>query len=114
MLFLDNKIIQVLRQRKFVTETQTVIKQTEADDHIAILRFLVQRYSHLIIMVANLFHFTPNRLPSLIKSGSLGICQCKSIHQSRSIFQFQAEFRRFDNSFSFVGKFIDRFTLCVH
>ena len=112
--FLDNKVVQVLLQRELVTEAETVVKEAETNDDIAVLRLLIQRYGHFIIVVTDLFYFTPHRFPGFIKRRGFGTGQSKSVHQSRIIFQFQTEFRGLNNRFSFVGKFVNRFTLGIY
>ena len=112
--FLDNKVVQVLLQRELVTEAETVVKEAETNDDIAVLRLLIQRYGHFIIVVTDLFYFTPHRFPGFIKRRGFGTGQSKSVHQSRIIFQFQTEFRRLNNRFPFVGKFVNRFTLGIY
>ena len=72
-------------------EIEAIIEKTETDDNITVLRFLVQRYSHFIIMVADLFHLTPHRFPCFVECRRLGIGQSKSVHQSRIILQFQTQ-----------------------
>jgi len=89
--FFDNEVIQILLQGELITKPETIVEKTETDNDITVLCFLVQRYGHFIIVVADLFHFTPHRFPCFIECGSLGIGQSESVHQSQIVLQFQTE-----------------------
>ena len=114
MFFLDDEIIQVLLQGELVTETQTIVEQAEADDDVPILCLLVECNSQFVVVVADLLHFAPHRLPCFIKGRSLGVCQCETVHQPRVVLQFQSQFGGVDDRLSLVRKFIDRFALCIY
>ena len=50
-----------------IEEADTVVIYAETDVHLLVRRLLGEIYKDLIVMVADLCLFTPNRLPSFIK-----------------------------------------------
>ena len=79
-LFFDGEVGQILLRGELVTEAESVIKQSEADNNIAIIFRLFERYSHFVIMIANAAFFAPNGLPSFIESGGFGLSQAEARH----------------------------------
>ena len=71
MLFLDDEVVQVLRQGELIAETEAIVVETEADLHIALLSLLMQRYQQLIVMVADVAGLPPYGLPRLIEGTRL-------------------------------------------
>src|SRR5690554_1376411 len=100
-LFFYPKITQFVLLRKFVTEAQTIVKQTKTNKHLTVCSVLYQKDSKLVIMVTDLFFFSPNRLPSIIDSNCFDLFYREIIVQRRfrvSIFfafYFSTEFHFF-------------------
>ena len=63
------------------TESQTVIEQTETDNDRTVIHGLIQGDCQFVIVIADFFFFSPNRLPGFIKSSRLGILYFEAVVQ---------------------------------
>ena len=77
-LVLDYKIGKVVLLGELVAEAQAVVKDAEAEQHSSAL-FIFKGDRQFIIMVADFGFFSPDRLPSLVKGGTLRLLQGKTV-----------------------------------
>ena len=71
LLFLNNKIGEVLLAGELVSEAKTIVEDAEANRYLAVVLLLVQSYEHFIIVVAYLCLLAPNGNPRLVEGGCL-------------------------------------------
>ena len=75
VLFLDDEIVQVLAQGKFVAQSETFVVETETDFHIPLLGGLVKSHEQLVVVVADGLGLTPYGLPGLVEGAGLAAGQ---------------------------------------
>ena len=78
-LLLDHEIAEVLLVWELITESETVIVETETESHLSVSRSLDEVHNKLVVVVADLSFLTPYRLPSLVESRSLCAFHCESV-----------------------------------
>ncbi len=66
-LLLDDKVGEVVLQRKLVAKAQAIVIHTEPHNDVTPHFLLMQCHSHLIVVIAYLALFAPHRLPRLVK-----------------------------------------------
>ena len=90
-LICDDKVLQLLLFREYITEAHTIIKDTEDDIQLSLQPFLLcQLHSQLVIMVAHIDFFSPWLAPRFV------LCSSYKSHNTKvtiktSIFQFHAQ-----------------------
>ena len=114
MLFFYQEIVEVFLLRKFVTETDTVIIDTETNEDFS-STFLLEGNSQLVVVIANGSGLSPNRFPRFVESRRLGIFDGKAVHQVCFVHtttgmlvlgQFKTQMGRFYDCLAFISHLI--------
>ena len=77
--FLYHEIIERLISRELISESQSVIKKTEADIHLVSRSLLLQVNKQFVVVIAYRGFFSPDRSPSLIEAVCLATCHFESV-----------------------------------
>ena len=72
-LLLYRKVDQAILVGELVPQPHAVIKEAEAEVHLAPIVPLTQVDEHLIVVVADRAHLAPDRCPGLVKGGADGV-----------------------------------------
>ena len=72
-LLLHREVDQAILVGKLVPQPHTVIKEAEAEVHLATILPLTETDEHLIVVVADRAHLAPDRCPGLVKGGADGV-----------------------------------------
>ena len=108
VFFFHGEIIEVLLDRKLVTEAYAIIINAKPNIHETAVRRLGKFDQHFIVMISNILIFSPYRLPCLIKVTICHIPFLKLIHQIGRTDKLKAKVWWPDNSLTFIGHFISR------
>ena len=81
VFLLDNEIVELFLLRELVAEAQTIVEQPEANDNLPLVLGLVEGHGQLVVVVAYLALFAPNRTPGLVETRCLRLGHRKSVHQ---------------------------------
>lgn len=65
--------------RKFITESQTIIEQAEANNDGTVVHWLKQNDCQFVILIADFLFFSPDWLPGFVKGSRLRIFQLEAI-----------------------------------
>ena len=79
MFFFDNEVIQIFLLWKFITESQTIIEQAEANNDGTVVHWLKQNDCQFVILIADFLFFSPDWLPGFVKGSRLRIFQLEAI-----------------------------------
>ena len=79
--FLDSEVVQLALLREFITQADTIVIDAEADIHQPLCLGLSQTHQQLVIVIADVFIFAPNRLPRLVEGRSLLSLEDKALEQ---------------------------------
>ena len=107
--FLQGKMTQITLHREFITETQTVIKQPEADIQKSAGFFLFQCHPQLFVMVSNLAVLSPDCFPDRIATIYLRFHHTKVTVKGNRRTYLKAHFAFIYHFFFFVYQRIDWF-----
>ena len=113
MFFLDDEVVEVLLQGEFVAEAQAVVEEAEAEDDVTVLCLLVERHSHLVVVVADFLLFSPDGLPGLVERGGLHAGQGEAVHQAGVVLELQPQLGRLDDYLIFIIQLIDGLSLRI-
>ena len=102
MFLLDDKVHQVLLPGELVAQAHAVVVDAEADVHIAVRLGLTKLHQQFVIVVADVLHLAPDRLPGLVKGRRRGLHHFKTVHQVGSSVQLQTQATGFDDGAVFV------------
>ena len=80
-LFLDDEIVQLLLLGELITESDTIVVDTETDDNLTFGGRLKQSGSKLVVVVTDGGCLTPYGFPGLIERRGLFLFDLKTIHQ---------------------------------
>ena len=81
VFLLDGEVVEVLRQRELVAETQSVVIKTETEVEPALLQGLAKTDEKLVVVVADVARLAPYGLPGFVKGRSLHAGNTESAHQ---------------------------------
>ena len=81
VFLLDNEIVELFLLRELVAEAQTIVEQPEANDNLTFVLRLVEGHGQLVVVVAYLALFAPNRSPGLVETRCLSLGHRESVHQ---------------------------------
>ena len=98
-LLLNQEIVQVSLLGELITESDTLVVDTETDHHLTVLTDqgqssglsvttifrtfdgLVQGHSEFVVVVTDVFGLTPNGLPGLVEGRGLFLHNLELVHQ---------------------------------
>ena len=113
---LNDEIIELLLLRPFITESHSIIVNTEPEVHFTISGRLTQFQDHFVILIPDTVVFSPDRRPCFIEIGRPGSDYFEAVRQIRRIYEFHSERRRFDDGFISIADAICRdavFYICL-
>ena len=90
MFFFDNEIDQFLLAWELVAQAQTIVVNSKANVHISVGLWLPEFYQQFVVVIANVFYFSPYRLPYFVERGGRGLYDLKTIHKIGLPIQFQS------------------------
>ena len=129
MLFLDDEVVEIVRQRELIAEAETIIIEAEADIHVTLLSTLMESHQQFVVVITNVLVLTPYRLPRLVKcaglltgqrESALKVCLTCAGRTGSALcrvflvgigFQLQSKFRWINDCLSFIREFILWFSL---
>ena len=111
MFLLDDKIVEVLLQGELIAKSKTIIKETESNLDVTVVRLLAKSDEQFVVVVTDVALFAPYGLPRFVERSLLLLHQFEAIHQRGSILELKAQLRGFDDCFTFISQFVERFAL---
>jgi len=87
----DDEVAQVGLVREFIAKAEAIVEETEADDHLPLLRLIpLQRHRQLAVMAADAPLFAPDRLPALVGGGAPGFDHLEAVEEAGIVLEGDA------------------------
>ncbi len=85
-LICNHEIAETFLHRKFIPESESVIKKAKAYRHQTLRVFLFKVNYHFFVVITDLLFFSPNRLPCFINRQSIYRHNLKTVFKMPAVF----------------------------